>query len=615
MSAIYDFNAESLRYIVPFHFELPFDQSTDDSFNEVIKLVEEQFIGVEKKGQEEKLWERWRAGLKRLGKSNDLKEPESDLYSYVKNEFSFNQDRLISKTKNCFGWILRGSKESSNADGHGIIQLRYYPDGIISNYEKQREIEENKESALLQDGFMLKITNVGLLLFRNGVGFFWYEVEFLNGKGKEKQLDSSQLVEFQNRIRELNRGYTRKQGSFFWKVKKSNKRPLYSIEDVNKQNNSNYKTYLTPFSFGQWVYDSIRFLPVHYFADRTSTYDDMLKESMDNLGIKLRGDEEEQAGEQKYGEQKDIKHKNRVADKAILFTYAVLSYKDGMDSAMERRSLAYHIANGYKESYHLSEEVSNTIKRPFDEVYWYATKEGTAYLAWPGEDNKTVFTDTMVSKVKSDYFTLVLKALYQSYSLLMYAEKIQTEISADYRDDDSLENSVPNLYKEINLFLTKSMATSVSHIHHQSEFYNYLKQQLHIQDDVKSVTVGLDALDSLQREQRYRKEQAIQKDQDEQEKRRDEKIQGIMGLFTLLGVFSACVDCYDFIYKFDHNNPENFWDLVSSIKTTEIIFFVIIIFISVLAIIVSGQAFIVVVKNAIDDLKEWKDRNKEDHTN
>ena len=88
-----------------------------------------------------------------------------------------------------------------------------------------------------------------------------------------------------------------------------------------------------------------------------------------------------------------------------------------------------------------------------------------------------------------------------------------------------------------------------------------------------------------------------------------------MGLFTLLGVFSACVDCYDFIYKFDHNNPENFWDLVSSIKTTEIIFFVIIIFISVLAIIVSGQAFIVVVKNAIDDLKEWKDRNKEDHTN
>lgn len=119
-------------------------------------------------------------------------------------------------------------------------------------------------------------------------------------------------------------------------------------------------------------------------------------------------------------------------------------------------------------------------------------------MAWVDEDNKEVFKSLIPSKVRTDYFALYMKILYQSFSLLLYAEKIQTNIlaSSEKYIAEPLDKKITNLFGEINLFLTKSMATSVSHIHHQSEFYVYIKKQLRIQDDVESLTLGLNALDT-----------------------------------------------------------------------------------------------------------------------
>jgi hypothetical protein len=193
---------------------------------------------------------------------------------------------------------------------------------------------------------------------------------------------------------------------------------------------------------------------------------------------------------------------------------------------------------------------------------------------------------------------------------MLYAEKIQTEISAinDKYLVEPLDKRITELFGEINLFLTKSMATSVSHIHHQSEFYIYIKKQLRIQDDVESVTAGLNALDVIQREQRRREEnkrvqeawkEEQRRDRDaqkarlareEREKKSDGKIQAIMGLFALLGISSALVDCFDFIGKFD---PEgDFWKFVIETQGIEIAFFIIVGIISIIAIYFSVKAIV-----------------------
>lgn len=161
-------------------------------------------------------------------------------------------------------------------------------------------------------------------------------------------------------------------------------------------------------------------------------------------------------------------------------------------------------------------------------MIWYATQEGAAYFAWPAEDNQQTFLKYIPGKIRRDYFTLYIKTLYQSFSLLVYAEKIQNGISIEKGNSD--------LFAEINLFLTKSMATSVSHIHHQSEFYVYLNRQLRVKEDVESVTAGLSALEAVWTEKRNR-----------EESKSDAKLQAIMGLFALLGISSAFADCYGFI--------------------------------------------------------------------
>ena len=123
------------------------------------------------------------------------------------------------------------------------------------------------------------------------------------------------------------------------------------------------------------------------------------------------------------------------------------------------------------------------------------------------------------------------------------------------------------------------MATSVSHIHHQSEFYVYLKRQFRIHDDVKSVTSGLNTLDVLQREQ-------YQREEEKREKKSDSKIQSIMGLFAILGISSALVDAYGFVKVFE----KEIWELQVGVFVAEVIVLGVITLIGLIALFVGIKA-------------------------
>lgn len=573
MNKNYEINSVCLRYVVPFRYSETFDVAA--------QAIEAQM--QEKSGKEKTLWEK---------RVSTLEGSESDLYAYIRNEFRFDDsDKALAENKLGGEWILRGSAESSVNAGHGIKQLCYFPQGI--NYKKANAVKGPK----ITEGLQVFVSNVGLYLFRNGVGFVWYELET---PWDEKT--SSQLETFQNVVRELNRGGI----TLFWEMSKAEPECGIAIADDN-----GYKTYYSPFLFGQWINELVNFIDVSYFAQRKSTYNSLVRKSIaaaegiEGTIINKKVDTEEPS-----------QKATALPDKAILFTYASFDNRGHGEEAAVRNSMAFHIANGYKASYHFSDETAKEIKHPYSDVLWYATKEGAAYLAWPGEDNREVFNSLIPSKFKADYFVLFIKALFQSFSLLIYAERIQKEISAvrgKYMEESMGEN-VLELFEEINMFLTKSMATSVSHIHHQSEFYVYLKEQLRIHEDVESVTSGLQALDAIHREQRQveerrRLEQSWQEEQrrehqkkeeriarEDREKKSDEKLQAIMGLFALLGISSALLDCFDLISKFDPIEGD-FWKYFGTTRYFEIVFFVIIGVISLIAVYFSVKAIIRAFKN------------------
>ncbi len=525
-----------------------------------------------KQGESKRLWER---------RKSTLDGPESDLYGYVRNEYRFDNDSdTLAEQKTGCEWLFWKSVEAEGKNGKKIIELLYYPEGI------------KKDNSELPRAWNVSITNLGLMIFRNGLGFVWYEIEV-----PKNGVDSNELKHFQNVIRELNRG----KASALWEKRISNIEPDFGL--VLEEKKDNYKAYMIPFLLGHWVNDIVSFMDVIYFAERKNSYESMIKKSMQSvIGLPNERINKENTSNVEIG---------NLPDKAILFTYVSFGSRTREKNPENKYSLIFHITNGYKDSYHFSSGLKSEIKSPFDNAFWYATQEGAAYLSWPVADNKEFFDDFIPSKVRTDYFALYLKVLYQSFSLLVYAEKIQTEISAVNGKylTEPLDKRITELFGEINLFLTKSMATSVSHIHHQSEFYVYLKEQLRVHDDVKSVTSGLNALDILQREQRRREEnkrvqEAWQEEQrrdresqeerakrEEREKKSDGKIQAIMGLFALLGISSALVDCFDFIGKFDPKNGD-FWELVCSTQGWEIVFFVVIGVISAIAIVVSVKAII-----------------------
>ena len=530
---MYKINKKVLRYVVPFRFFCGFEEAVKrvDGATEIIH-----------DGKIKKIWNRIKTGSSKS---------ESDLYDYIKNEYKFDDDNgAVSQNKVGCGWYLyKSSGYENNKENGKVKEFLYF----------EEEIKEKAEE--LPKYVKITITKTELMLFRNGLGFVLYELEANN-----KINDSDELMRFQYNIRELNKGSER--GQRLWEEKRweedSGEMPAFGI--VTRKTNVG-KIYLEPFSLGHWIANEVfrgLFLTeskkseISYFAERKSAYTSMIergKKCTANLkNEKLERKEDTEKVQPDYCEAKELK----VPDKAILFSYVCYEEKNEEENGEinEKYSQIFHIANGYKASYKFSEQIIKDIKRPFAGVFWYATQEGAACAVWPETDNKDFFQNQFASRVENAYFPLYIKVLYQSFSLLIYSEKIQKRISAvDGTDFDGIkefDNSdkdklITNLYSEINLFLTKNMATSVSHIHHQSEFYVYLKRQLRIKEDTESVMAGLKAFEGYQRGkyekdeedrrlENEKQEKERRREREKQEERRNNLIQACTAFFAVSGV-------------------------------------------------------------------------------
>lgn len=485
-------SAYCFRYIVPFAYKV------DTKFEDLCEQVDG------KKIEDIFCWKR----------EEELKV-ESDLFAYIGNEFICN-DKLEIDKKNGVSWISHRWKNSKE------------------KYICCLKLIEEKPKANIE----IYISQIGLYLFRNGLGFVWYEIEW----GKSK-INVDEVIDFQYKFKELNfatNTFVRDFGTFredklkdVLKERGLNEREVDTIVErvvtVEEKGEIKEKRIVyveqKDFSLGNWLAERISFLQPEYFASRKNSY-------KTKLG-KIKS-------ENKMGVLREVPE--YVPDKALLYTYAALNASEKETIQMRKEEVSFYLTNGYKSSYRLSEETCVTMKRPFANMIWNATKEGCSILSWPDTVNDTFFTSNMLDKIRIDYFKLYIKCLFQSYSLLVYAEKIQNTLSAVTENylNKGINKKLTELSCEINLFLTKSMATSVSHVDHQSQFFIYLKEKLKVHEDVKSVTAGLTNLENLQSE-KQRREAAKHR---EEERESDERIEAVMCLFSVLTIASALCDVY-----------------------------------------------------------------------
>lgn len=463
------------RYVVPFYFKSKFD----DAF----KCVDEDIN-----------WKR---------KDNKDNKTEIDLFNHLKDEYYFEGGAEADKAKQGCEWKLENCEKSL------IFQDYIKLENVVGENPVDAN-DENAKDSTLHYSLEFKIADGGLHLFRNKIGFLWYELKpdfdtinynTVDRRGINK---TGVMLEFQHKIKELNRL------TYFLTLEK----------DTNNI-----------FLFGKWINtllepldklnpepkDDIKKHNIVYFAQRKTDA---------NVSYFVKD----------LSKDKIVPENNFEfePDKALLFCYACFKEEDV--SYEDQKLFAFRMANGV-DNLKLSEQGSYTAEKPFDDTIWYASQEGVSIVTW-SNSKFNYLEGKKADRVRYVYFKLFIKAIYQSYSLSVFSNRIHKDIPIINKDDmdEKTGDKIFSLYWDVNNFLAKSASTSVSYIDNHTLFFVYLKKQLRIVEDINSITAGLEAINNLQKEilQERIKEEA--KIKEVEAKKRSEKTSALMGLLTLFNL-------------------------------------------------------------------------------
>ncbi len=155
---------------------------------------------------------------------------------------------------------------------------------------------------------------------------------------------------------------------------------------------------------GIWIAEKLSFLNVSFYPER--------KKPSNKIAKLLKGIDTTQISNDKNiysivcGDD-TTEYPKYIPDKPIMFSYICLSDDNGMSDQQINEKLFY-FGKRYKSSYKVPDNIESVIYRPFSNVFWFAGQEGCSCIANPTKDSKQFLNSGMVSKAKTDYFTVVM---------------------------------------------------------------------------------------------------------------------------------------------------------------------------------------------------------------
>ena len=429
-------NCVVLRYILPFYLK----HEGDLDFDRIHSSV-----------SADPAWEETDAWIK--DPKTGIHTSEQDLYDYIIKQFSFSDD-------------------STNI-------------GCVWKYNNVDSLPEVIYKAEDKSDRKIHFTDMGLYLFRTGIGLLWYEINASSVSGSVKE-----LIRFQNSFKEL--CSTR-----------------HTKERQNKLRFIDEDGFETELILGKILDGILNELPFEqsYFAMRR------LESSKGDTNGPI------------------------LPDKAILYNYLAVpaSENDVPDHDPELSFWAFCFANGYSDLYLTNDDLEESFYRPFRNEVWNVTNEGCSCCVKYTNMSNGFFTGSFPQRIRGDYFLTYILLLHQHYSLLNYATWVQKNMSADgktYRDSpEKSKRKLEKMLLDMNTFLSKNIYASVSHITTQNEFYLYGLSRLHIRENISSINLGTDAIVEMLNVQENAREADA-----------DRKANLLFGSLSILVVFSALTD-------------------------------------------------------------------------
>lgn len=341
----------------------------------------------------------------------DGEDEDDDIFEYLMDEFSITERDSLNYKLGCH-WRYQNT---CNGD-RNVLDFLYY--------EADSDFRLN-----------VGISDIGLYVFRTGIGILWYEVEISTVDGQ--LINNQQLEKFQHIFKELNDDIHIRMwmdNCVTWQndTEEIDRLLRMTAEAFGDDDTiSKMPDEKLPFSMGNWIAEKLGFLEIAYFSQRKSHYAKDLatyyaqsrkgRVIPSSLLYGTPGSEAERDVllNKWKAEVEDVLEKSNFqskfpsicSDKSLLFSY-VFFVDDGKNSTeAEKSRIAYILTNGYDRKVKVAKNVTNKMKKPFSNVLWYATREGYGYYAFSGE-NDFFFNNVAARKIKVNYFTLYVRILY-----------------------------------------------------------------------------------------------------------------------------------------------------------------------------------------------------------
>lgn len=443
----------------------------------------------------------------------DHKNGYTSIIDYLKNKQNIEYEKLRLPKDSV--WVQKGfwTNSRSERDVQPELDIYKYLLELLKEYPEDYENHKSNLGAsllLVSNGKLLdldyklsdeelfigiKCRDLGILLFKNGIGFLWYEIEFCNS------LDTQTYMEFQRDFKELARTHSES-------LRRRTGRDSFEI-----------------FQMGEWISELLK---------------------IDKFGIRFWGECE------KNGD--STMSKRMIPDKALLFQYLLVNDDKEAHETL-REQLAFYVANGYDKKYNPPAGLTSETYKPFGNTCFYASKSGMSYIVSSDSDSEKFFAHNFKEKFIRDYFFIYILLLYQSYSCSYYSillSKLPAETD-DLEGNRKYVEFLEELLSRINLFLVKSVYDSVSNVQHQNGVYKYGKRILAIEEDIKSLTIGLDALREVEKGKLALIEEEKNKKNQELIDKKEKALNRGLTVFGFLVVVSAAIDAVNLVDWFQES--------------------------------------------------------------
>lgn len=509
-----------LRYIVPFSYSKK--SEVEYQFNKECSSYDYAY-----------------ENLKKNTKWNQMTEysEKTECYDYLRDIYAINS--MGKDIANTIGSIWEYSMKEE--DKIHIDTFR--------EKDGQEDISRSKrEKEPLLSG---KIKQIGLYLMKNNIGLIWYEVEL-----DKKEVCVNQLIEFQNIFKELcGKSGTdvelRYEGSVNVRCENllTQGNGNHLVKRIgNEEENYKIKTNDLPEAFVEWLkknHFGNSAIKQIFFTERAKWTKEIegKKEEWCKLEYKIPVEDNKLGlliNEILFCLDCNIefypycKHENtiKIPDKAILFNFVSMDEMK-LDTNIEEKIkyTAYYLTKGFKKSYKPPIGIENEMKYPFENILWFAQREGCGIYATYTKDNKGFIKDNLKVKVGTDYFHLYMTLLQQTYVLLRFNEEIAHSISGNKNEYIHMKNKISDnledLQCRINLFLMKNKFASVGFTNHHNQYYEYIEKVLKIKEDIVALNEGVIVLEEI-----------LRRREKEEEEQRNERMQRAFSLLTILEVLA-----------------------------------------------------------------------------